>query len=72
MLNLSGMIKAPSRFEVTMKPIGMSRRVNKAKPEYVVELAAPDRDAAATAARQMAATEGINNYSVTKVREIFQ
>lgn len=66
------MIPAPIRFEVTLKPTAMSRKVNRMCPECVYLLTARDRDAAAQQARSQAAIEGFANYAITKVREIKQ
>ena len=72
MLNLTNMVKAPITFDVTLKPVGMSRKVKRLPPECIYSVTASDRDAAAQQARSMASAEGFNNYAVTNVREVKQ
>ena len=69
---MTNMLKAPIRFDVTLKPVGMSSRVKRLCSELVYPLAASNRDAAAQAAREMAAAEGFKNFAVTKVQEVKQ
>lgn len=69
---MTNMLKAPIRFDVTLKPVGMSRKVNRLSPECIYSVTASDRDEAAKRARSMASSEGFNNYAVTNVREIKQ
>lgn len=71
-MNFQGLVKAPITFDVTLKPVGMSRKVKRTCPEVIYSLTASDRDAAAQQARSMASAEGFNNYAVTNVREAKQ
>jgi hypothetical protein len=57
------------RFEVLMKPVGMSKRTTRRCPEYLANVEAADANEAAAIARQAAAIEGFNNYAVTKIKE---
>jgi hypothetical protein len=66
---IQGLVKAPLCFEVTLKPVGMSRKINRIVPECVYLLTAADRDAAAQTARSIAEAEGFNNYAVTNIKE---
>ncbi len=52
MINFQGVVKAPISFEVTLKPVGMSRKVKRIAPECVYLLTASDRDAALQLAAQ--------------------
>ena len=56
------------RFEITMKPTGMSRA--KFRPEYMLSLVEKDRDSAAVVARAAADAEGFRGYAVTSVKEV--
>lgn len=58
------------RFEVVMKPTGMSR-ANR-RPEYEISLEADDKNAAAMAARKTAESEGFKGYAITKIKEVQQ
>jgi hypothetical protein len=71
-LNMTNMVKAPIRFEVTLKPVGMSSIVKHLCSELVYPLTAANRDAAAQIARDLAAAEGFKNFAVTKVQEVKQ
>jgi hypothetical protein len=70
MINMTGMIPAPINWEITLKPVGMSRKVKRIAPECVYLLTAADRDTATNEARRRASIEGFNNYAVTRVREV--
>lgn len=48
---VQGMVKAPITFDVTLKPVGMSRKVKRICGELLYSLTAYDRDAAAQQAR---------------------
>ena len=70
MLNFTGVAMAPIRFEITMKPTGMSRKAMRMCPEFVIELTATSREQATHQARRDAEVSGFKNYAITKVREI--
>lgn len=72
MLNFTGVARAPIRFEVTMKPTGMSRKAMRMRPEYVTTISASDRQEATDSARKQAAAEGFAGYAITKIKEIKQ
>lgn len=62
-----------SRFEITMKPTGMSRaKHGVTRPEFSLATDADDKNHAARIAREHAATEGFNGYAITKIKEIKQ
>lgn len=69
---VQGMVRAPIAFDVTLKPVGMSRKVKRTCPEVIYSLTASDRDTAAQQARSMASADGFKNYAVTNVREVKQ
>ena len=71
-MDMTGMIPAPIRYEVTLKPTGMSRKVMRMCPEFVVDLTATSREQATQQARRDAEASGFTNYAITKVREIKQ
>lgn len=60
-----------SKFEVSMKPTGMSRTKNgRRRPEFTVVVEAKDSGAAVTVARDIAEAEGFNGYAITKIKEV--
>ena len=71
-MNFQGMTKAPIAFDVTLKPVGMSRKVKRICGELIYSLTALDRDAAAQQAKSIASSEGFKNYAVTNIREVRQ
>jgi len=75
MLNLHEMLKAPEKrkqmmpkFEIQMKPTGMSK--SRSRPEYMITIEADDKELAVSEARRIAAIEGFNGYAITKIKEI--
>lgn len=62
------------RFEVLMKPTGMSKKYNgkRRAPEYLVSLWADDSMDAAQKARATAEIEGFSGYAITKIKEVQQ
>lgn len=72
MLNLQGITRSLQRFEVVMKPTGMSKRKKGVTrtAEVLYELTAENKEQAAAEARKAASIEGFNGYAVTKIKEI--
>lgn len=61
-----------NRFDILLKPTGMSRRKNGAPraAEIILSVAADDANHAARQARAQADAEGFTGYAITKIKEV--
>lgn len=58
------------RFEVTMKPAGMTRsKHGRRRPEYACTVDADDRADACAKARESASANGFDGYAITEIKE---
>lgn len=59
-----------ARFEITLKPTAMTKKQCRMNAEYVTEVSAYDKTAAAATACQQALAEGFYGYAITGIKEI--
>lgn len=59
------------KYAITMKPTALAKNYGKARgAEYLLDLEADDRNAAAAEARKTADAEGFRGYAITQIKEL--